>query len=70
MYPDPKNKGQQLPSARYTTKYYCVKRRCILARFPCIKNTFLEIPKQVMKRLKQSHLNVPRGELSFKGKKL
>ena len=44
MYPDPNNKGQQLPSAKYTTKFYCVKRSCILARFPYFNNTFLEIP--------------------------
>ena len=34
MHPDPNNKEKQLPSANYTTNYYCVKRSCIMERFP------------------------------------
>jgi len=34
MYPDPKCSRNKLPSPRYTTKYYCLKRDCVMKRFP------------------------------------
>ena len=32
MYPSPTDPKTKLPSAKFTTKYYCVKRDCILHR--------------------------------------
>ena len=66
MYPDPQNKGKQLPSGKHTTKYYCVKRSCITKRFPYFNTTdFLTVSNDVRSRLKQSHWKVLEQELEF-----
>lgn len=66
MYPDPQNKGKQLPSTKHTTKYYCVKRSCIMKRFPYFNTSnFLTVSNEVRSRLKQSHWRVLEQELDF-----
>ena len=48
---------------KFTTKYYCVKRDCIKSRFPYFHSSFMNIPFDVLSRLRQSHLNLLEVEL-------
>ena len=64
LYPDPTNKGKQLPSTKYTTKYYCVKRSCIMERFPYFSSTMLlKVSSEVRSKLTQ--LSILEQELVF-----
>lgn len=63
MYPDPKCPGNKVPSARYTTKYYCIKKECVMTRFPYFNSRFFEIPEQGNSRLKDAHRNLIKEEL-------
>ena len=66
IYPDPQNKGKQLPSGKHTMKYYCIKCSCILNRFPYFNMTdFLTLNNDVRSRLKESHWKVLEQELGF-----
>ena len=65
MYPDPKKQGEKLPSARFTTKFYCVKRSCIFSRFPYFDSSYLEIPAEVYPGLKDAHRNLLKSELDY-----
>ena len=54
VYPDPTNKGKQLPSTKYTTKYYCVKRSCTMERFPYFSSSLLlKVSSEVRSKLTQ-----------------
>ena len=63
MYPDPNNQGEKLPSTRYTTKFYCIKRSCILNRFPYFGPAYLEISLELRSALKDAHRKLIRAEL-------
>ena len=63
MYPDPNNQGEKLPSTRYTTKFYCIKRSCILKRFPYFGPAYLEISPELRSALKDAHRKLIRAEL-------
>ena len=63
MYPDPQNRGAKLPSAKYTTKFYCIKRSCVLNRFPYFDSSYLEISADVKSRLKDAHRKLIQEEL-------
>lgn len=63
MYPDPQNQGAKLPSAKYTTKFYCIKRSCVLNRFPYFDSSYLEISADVKSRLKDAHRKLIQEEL-------
>ena len=64
VYPDPTNKGKQLPSTKYTTKYYCVKRSCIMERFPYFSSSMLlKVSSEVRSKLTQ--LSILEQELVF-----
>ena len=63
MYPDPKIQGKKLPSAKHTTKFYCVKGSCILSRFPYFDSSYLEISADVKSGLKDAHRNLIQMEL-------
>ena len=65
MYPSPTDPKTKLPSAKFTTKYYCVKRDCITSRFPYFHSSFINIPSDVLSRLRQSHLNLLEVELDY-----
>ena len=43
MYPSPTDPKTKLPSAKFTTKYNCVKRDCITSRFPYFHSSFINI---------------------------
>ena len=62
MYPA---QGIKLPSAKYTKKFYCVKRSCITKRFPYFHPSFIEIPEEVKVDLRDSHLEILREELDY-----
>ena len=61
LYPDPISPGNRLPSAKYTTKYYCIRRNCVMGRFPYF-NKYLEIPKQVERNIKEAHKKLIKEE--------
>ena len=65
MYPSPTDPKTKLPSAKFTTKYNCVKRDCITSRFPYFHSSFINIPSDVLSRLRQSHLNLLEVELDY-----
>ena len=65
MYPSPTDPKTKLPSAKFTTKYYCVKRDCITSRFPYFHSSFINIPSDILSRLRQSHLNLLEVELDY-----
>ena len=65
LYPDPNNAGNKLPSAKYTTKYYCIRRNCIMIRFPYFNSTYLEIPEEVRVNLKEAHKKLIQEELAI-----
>ena len=65
MYPSSTDPKTKLPSAKFTTKYYCVKRDCITSRFPYFHSSFINIPSDVLSRLRQSHLNLLEVELDY-----
>ena len=62
LYPDPISPGNRLPSAKYTTKYYCIRRNCVMGRFPYFNNKYLEIPKQVERNIKEAHKKLIKEE--------
>ena len=63
-YPDLNTPVNKLPSAKYTTKYYCIRGNCVMGRFPYFNNKYLEIPKQVERNLKEAHKKLIREELN------
>ena len=63
MYPDPQNQGAKLPSAKYTTKFYCIKCSCVLNSFPYFNFSYLEISVDVKSRLKDEHRKLIQEEL-------
>lgn len=66
MYPDPKDKTKWVPSATTTTKYYCIRRSCVMERFPYFNASFLKIPPLTKESLQISHFNILEEELGFK----
>ena len=65
LYPDPNTPGNKLPSAKYTTKYYCIRRNCVMGRFPYFNSKYLEIPKEVEENLKEAHKKLIKEELNI-----
>ena len=65
LFPDPNNAGNKLPSAKYTTKYYCIRRNCIMVRFPYLNSKYLEIPDEVRVNLKEAHKKLIQEELDL-----
>ena len=63
LYPDPKNPANNLSSAKYTKKFYCVRRRCIMGRFPYFNEKYLEIPDDVKIKLREGHKTLIMEEL-------
>ena len=63
IYPDPDNPGQKLPFTRYTMKFYCTKRSCILSRLPYFDPVYLEILREVRSALKDTHRSLIQAEL-------
>lgn len=63
LYPDRTNPGNKLLSGKYTTKYYCIRRNCIMSRFPYFNSSYLEIPDEVRVNLKESHKILLKEEL-------
>ena len=66
MYPDQRDKTKWLPSAKTTTKYYCVRKSCIMERFPYFNASFLVIPPEKKASLLRSHLNLLDKEFHYK----
>lgn len=66
MYPDQRDKTKWLPSAKTTTKYYCVRKSCIMERFPYFNASFLVIPPEKKASLLRSHLNLLDKEFNYK----
>ena len=66
MHPHPNMKGKQLPSAKYTTKYYCVKRSCIMERLSYFSSsTFLKVSSEVRSKGTQFHSSILQQEHDF-----
>ncbi|KAJ8019089.1 hypothetical protein HOLleu_42548 [Holothuria leucospilota] len=63
MYPSAN--GERLPSAKFTTKFYCVKRQCILGRFPYFRPSLVKIPAETRSKLEESHVNILSRELDL-----
>lgn len=66
MYPDAKDKTKWVPSSATTTKYYCIRKSCIMERFPYFNASFLEIPPMIKENLQMSHFNILEEELGYK----
>ena len=64
MYPSPDDPDRKLPSSKFTTKFYCVKRQCIMTRFPYFDASFLQVDKDARLRLRPSHLGLLKAELN------
>lgn len=54
MYPSPGDLKRKLPWAQYATRYYCIKRSCITSCFPYFHSSFVDVPSDVISRLRQS----------------
>ena len=65
MYPDPNDRTKWLPSATTTVKYYCVRKSCVMDRFPYFNSSFLEVPALVKEKLLVSHFNILQEELAY-----
>ena len=63
MYPSAN--GKRLPSAKFTTKFYCVRRQCILGRFPYFKPSLVKIPPETHCKLEESHFSILSRELDL-----
>ena len=66
MYPDQKDKTKWVPSATTTTKYYCIRKNCIMQRFPYFNVSFLEVPPTTKENLQISHFKLLEEELGYK----
>lgn len=64
-YPKPDDKSKKLPSSKFTTRYYCIQKRCITIRFPYYSPSLIEIPAEVRSRLQRSHLDLLKRELDY-----
>ena len=53
----------QSPHGEKTTRYYCIKKDCIIKRFPYFKVELLEIPDDVV--LKDAHKKLLRDQLGL-----
>ena len=63
MYPDPKDRSKWLPSASTTVKYYCVRKSCVVDRFPYFNASFV-LPSTKDKLL-TSHVKILKEELGY-----
>ena len=66
IYPDQKDKTKWVPSATTTTKYYCIRKNCIMQRFPYLNVSFLEVPSTTKENLQISHFKLLEEELGYK----
>ena len=66
MYPDQKDKTKWVPSATTTTKYYCIRKNCIVQRFPYFSVSFLEVPSTTKENLQILHFKLLEQELGYK----
>lgn len=65
LYPDPNNPGNKLPSPKYTKKFYCIRRNCVMSRFPYFNRKYLEISDGVEANLKEAHKKLIKEELNY-----
>ena len=65
LYPAPDDPCCKLPSARLTTKFYCVKKSCIETRFPYFDPSLLQIYTEAHSRLQKSHFDLLEDELQY-----
>lgn len=65
MYPDPNNRTKWLPSASTTVKYYCIRKSCVVDRFPYFNASFVKVPPSTKDKLLASHVKILREELEL-----
>ena len=65
MYPNPKDRTKWLPSASTTVKYYCIRKSCVVERFPYFNASFVEVPPLTKDKLLTSHVKILKEELGY-----